>query len=312
MSPKIYETKDGIDDASADEKLCRDCARPLPLNARRCIHDNCGSYQDWRRFLGASPNLISIVTLGGVLVAILFNIYQVLDLAQRPNKEDIQAIKESVEQAIPRLKKEIEYLTTELLAVPEEFKNRYKRFLESTDTGIIKLFPRGKYEGVLLMRGGGSYYSFAMGRQEYGYGSDIELGTSKQLSVGFAGANYGFFLKLGDVAIQDIDRNRSVPNGKSEAWEHMWLYSPPHDLVGLRDEARLYQQGRSIEGTTLLGQAVAVENESYLLRSINVRNSDILVAFRVVTELEDGAFVLVWKILKRFDPPPGSEPDSTE
>ena len=58
--------------------------------------------------------------------------------------------------------------------------------------GVFKILPRGKYEKELpLIRGGGAYYSFYYRYHDYGHGSDIEL-QQNQLSVGFAGADYGF------------------------------------------------------------------------------------------------------------------------
>ena len=75
------------------------------------------------------------------------------------------------------------------------------------------MLPREVYESevykknrkTLTIRGGGAYYSFARLTHEYGYGSDLSL-DSGYLSVGFAGADYGMMIDLGDVSLDEIDR----------------------------------------------------------------------------------------------------------
>src|SRR5678816_406754 len=79
----------------------------------------------------------------------------------------------------------------------------YSEFLTQPDTGMARLMPREKYDGTLLIRGGGAYYSFARLTNEYGYGSDIELQQGK-LQVGFAGADFGFLTSLGDIPIESV------------------------------------------------------------------------------------------------------------
>ena len=56
----------------------------------------------------------------------------------------------------------------------------------------------------------------------------------------------------------------------------------------------------------------AVAGHTYLLRSVDYRMSDVLVAFRVVRKDEErGDVVLLWKILKRFHTPQLAPPPPT-
>jgi hypothetical protein len=97
------------------------------------------------------------------------------------------------------------------LGPSEEDRAAYAEFLRQPDTGLIRLLPREVYESevykknnkTLTIRGGGAYYSFTRLTHEYGYGSDIQL-ESGDLSVGFAGANYGMLTTLGDVPLDEI------------------------------------------------------------------------------------------------------------
>ena len=52
---------------------------------------------------------------------------------------------------------------------------RYQQFLLQPQTGLCRLLPREKYEKLLVLRSGGSNYSFVRLTHEYGYGSEIGL-----------------------------------------------------------------------------------------------------------------------------------------
>ena len=158
-----------------EPKLCIECGRPIPLAAKRCTNEGCGAFQDWRRFLGEQFNFISLLTVIGLVITILINIFQVRELATKATKSDVKDLSQSIETRMPQLKAEIDALQRQILAVPEESSNRYRSFLQQPNSGIIKILPRGKYEEVMLMQGGGAYYSFVSRSSEYGYGSDIEF-----------------------------------------------------------------------------------------------------------------------------------------
>src|SRR5690349_10760219 len=94
-----------------------------------------------------------------------------------------------------KLAKEIESLRTELQSKEQEFlapsaedRAAFAEFLRQPGTGLCRLLPREKFNGKLMMNGGGAYYSFVRLTNEYGYGSDIGL-EQDHLSVGFAGAD---------------------------------------------------------------------------------------------------------------------------
>lgn len=265
------------------------------------------------------------MTIGGITAAIVLNILQAGDLATKATKGDVQnaqqeigrevkELSESIETKIPKLRSEIKELESQLLAVPEESKNRYSSLLKKQNAGIIKILPRGKYEEAMLMNGGGAYYSFIQKTHAYGHSSDIEL-TSGEFKVGFAGADYGFFLQLGDVAIHDIaesDHNPPswLPQRLHEAWTHMWQYRPPAELAKIRLEQKAYSWNGVTKGDAKLSDQIpAVEGEAFLLRSLSIDASDVLVGAKVDKRLDDGALVLVYKILKVFETPTSIGPD---
>lgn len=297
-------------------KSCVDCGRDIPKKARRCGQDQCGAFQDWRRFTGGPINVVTAATSLGVLLSLLLNVYQIRDLAQKPSKEEATQIAEdSIERSLQSLSDTMRSEESKLLAVPAEWKTRYETFLQEPDAGIVKLLPRGKYDEVMRMRGAGAYYSFVRREQEYGQGSDIELQEGR-FRVGFVVGDYGFFVPLGAVSIQDVaEAGAKVPasldRNLGDAWRYAWTYSPPPATKDLRCEGRHFQNGRSVGGATLIDQVAAQERETFLLRSISPRRSDVLVAMRAEKRLEDGSYVVVWKRLKTFPVPreEGPEPE---
>lgn len=201
-----------------------------------------------------------------------------------------------------RLGKEIASLQEQLKAKEAQFlepsskdKAAFAEFLRQPDTGLICLFPRGKYENVLTTRGGGAYYSFAKLTHEYGYGSDITL-QQGQFEVGFAGYDFGFLSLLGDVPIESV-------NLQHASTKFLVDYIPPATEPDVRNQQRQSHTGVRAGNFTYSNSAAAMTNTTYILRSISYRGSDILVAFRVIRVDPDGSMVLLWKILKKFPVP---------
>jgi hypothetical protein len=155
------------------------------------------------------------------------------------------------------------------------------------------------------LRGDGAYYSFHFLSHEYGYGSDISYENGYLIAGGFAGADYGFLTDLGDTPLEPIvatDPRAAFPLN----------YEPPRKEYEARIEQRKFRfvfahrgdaAGVTIDGILYRKNLPANINHTYLLRSIQYDNSDLLVAFRVVKISDDGGLTIAWKILKEFKPP---------
>jgi hypothetical protein len=158
----------------------------------------------------------------------------------------------------------------------------------------IRLLPREKYDGVLAIRGGGSYYSFFLKSQAYGRGSDIGL-EQGYLKVGFAGADYGFMYDLGEIKLEDVTKD-------SKETFFLVSYKPP----SLEPEVRK-EQRRSWEydanGVMYKSRLSSVVGHTYLVRSISFGSSDILVAFTVKRKDDDGSLIIFWKTIENFEKP---------
>jgi hypothetical protein len=198
--------------------------------------------------------------------------------------KDIQSLREQLQQ------KEQEFL-----APSAEDRAAFAEFLRQPETGLIRLLPREKYNGKLMMTGSGAYYSFVRLTNEYGFGSDIVL-EQNQLSVGFAGADWGYFTKLGDLSLETVTLDHP-------AVQFLATLDVPLQEPGAREQQRLSSSGVTKNGSFYTGRVPALVNTTYVLRSINYRDSDVLGAVRAIRQDTDGSMTLLWKMLKRFPAP---------
>jgi hypothetical protein len=200
------------------------------------------------------------------------------------------------------IKREPRVLKEGLLAPSMQDRLNHDEFLKQSKTGLIRLLPREVYDSQTYrtpvridLRGGGAYFSFFHRAHEYGYGSDLELDRNK-FSVGFAGADYGMIVNLGDVPIDEI--SKSDPR-----LVLMSNYKAPTMEQDARAEKRTFRPGVTVDGVTYRRTVPAKSPSTYLVRSINFGQSDVFAAFRVVRFDSDGSAIIAWKLLKSFSTP---------
>jgi hypothetical protein len=203
-------------------------------------------------------------------------------------------------QEIEDLKKQLKAKEKEFLEPSAQDKTANAAFLSQPDTGVIRLMPREADQNKLLINGGGAYYSFARLTHEYGHGSDISL-EQGHLSVGFAGYDFGFLLNLGNVPIEAV-------NLEYKGVEFLASYTPPRIEPEIREQQRASSTGVQANGFGYQNRSLARKGNTYVLRSINYRDSDVLVALRITRQDTDGSFILLWKILKEFPTPQAARP----
>jgi hypothetical protein len=186
-----------------------------------------------------------------------------------------------------------------LVAPSAEDAEAFAEFLAKPGTGLVRLLPRERWDGKLSMRGDGAYYSFTRLTHEYGYGSDIQL-EQDNFSVGFAGANFGFLVNMGNVPLEGVSK-------ATDSVQYMAAFQTPLAEPEARKAHLQFSSGGHRAGQwTYRNRLPVVLNNTYAVRSVNYDGSDVLVAFRVVRKDFDGSVVLLWKMLKKF-PKPGLE-----
>jgi len=225
---------------------------------------------------------------GSFLVSILLFGVSIGARPKLQERSDLQARMES-------LRAQIQAKEKVFLAPSSEDLSAFAEFLRQPDTGMARLMPRETYDGKLLVRGGGAYYSFGGLTNEYGAGSDIGLERG-QLRVGFAGANFGFLTALGDLVIDGV-------TGEHAGVSFLTEFKAPSAEPDAREQQQRTGRGFEVDGFTYRSVLPATLNTTYALRSINYLVSDVLVVFRVTRQDADGSLILVWKILKKFPLP---------
>ena len=204
--------------------------------------------------------------------------------------------RDDIVKEIEAKRAEIAALEKKLLATSNADREEFAAFLTQSDTGLIRLLPREKFDRKLMtLSGGGAYYSFVRKTHEYGQGSDISL-EQEQLSVGFAGADYGMLLNLGDISIDQVTSELVPVRALIE-------YVPPTKESEARAEYQKLWQGVDLAGFTFKSRLPAKVSNTYLLRSISHGRSDTAAAFRVVRKDTDGSMIVVFKVLKKVPAP---------
>jgi hypothetical protein len=196
---------------------------------------------------------------------------------------------------IESLREQIQAKERVFLAPSPEDLAAFAEFLLLPDTGLARLMPREKYDGNLLIRGGGSYYSFTRLTNEYGYGSDIELQQGR-LTTGFAGADFGFLTALGDVSLESV-------TAEHPGVRYLAEFITPSTEPEARAQQRRAGTGFEVEGLTYRSWLPATLETTYALRAVNYGGSDVLVILRTTRQDTDGSLILVWRILRKFPVP---------
>ena len=195
--------------------------------------------------------------------------------------------------------------------VPNQISKQFKSIISLPDAGVVRLQPPSadptvKAQRESIYRGGGSYYSFVRRTYDNSQGADIQYDEGV-LHNGFAGLDYGFFLSLGQhegdsLTVLRRDPPQWLSADRRAAWDYMWTYRPPTKVKEIR-AAQRNSDGFVIEGANLSRNMKPTAGGVYLLRSINFRDSDILIALYSATVLNDNSIVLVYRIISQFDTP---------
>ena len=201
-----------------------------------------------------------------------------------------------LESEIVSLREQLKLKERQFLSPSAEDRAAFAEFLSQPETGLIRLLPGEKYQRKLTIVGGGAYYSFARLTQEYGGGSDIEL-QKDQLSVGFAGADFGYLVMLGDVPLETVTL---ATDGAAFLNE----FTPPSREPEARTQQRVANEGFKHGKFTYQNRLPARVGQTYVVRSVNYDRADTLVAFRVIRQDSDGSLILLWKMLRKYPTPP--------
>ncbi|MFN0086854.1 MAG: hypothetical protein ACKVX9_15795 [Blastocatellia bacterium] len=168
-------------------------------------------------------------------------------------------------------------------------------FLKQPNTGLLRLMARDRIGGQLYTNGSGAYFSFTRLAHVYGFGSDLLLDFDF-FKTGFAGADFGFVVSLGNTPIDNV-------TAAHPGVVYLNDYAAPRRETEARDEYRRADQGFMTNNFVYRSYQAAAVNTTYALRAITYGGADSLVVFRVVRKDTDSSLILAWKLLRWYATP---------
>ncbi len=160
---------------------------------------------------------------------------------------------------------------------------------------VFRIMPREIYDGVFTIRGGAAFYSFTNKLHNYNNIPQIQL-EGDSLSVGFAGADYGFIADLEEIPLREINKETKGVN-------FLINYQSPNNEPLARSEFTKSIKGFEIDGVNFKQSISAIVGHNYILRAITYNQADISVAFKVHRKDMDGSLIIFWKLLENFETP---------
>jgi len=217
---------------------------------------------------------------------------------------------------LPRARRDVyvsEYEPTKsekkLLTPAAEDLQTFAELIHLPDSGLIRIFPATPWRVVSVDQLEtkqtpafiyfASRYSFTKtkhGHSLQGY-VDPGLGWAEikfeadMLTAGFTRSSVGVLVNLGDVPLQGITETTPGVSAMAE-------FHGPRDLIEERHYVMACKEGFELNGFVYRSSLPATVNNTYVLRSINNKRADILVALRIVRADENGSLTLLWKKLK--------------
>lgn len=211
--------------------------------------------------------------------------------------------------------------TKQKLAVPSDYYNKFAEFLKSKKYGIARLFlDKGCGQGLVTniqelercadvpqIKGGGSLFSFRFGKisdflslKSISYileQSDIHFVENKFV-VGNE-TTQDLISNIGELNLENLDL-------KSDAFKFLIDFKPRRTKSEFSAQKSELDAGINENGFLYSTSAPVKLNNTYALRTIAYYkkrhdyrwNKDLLIAFKVVGQEQDGSIIILWKKLK--------------
>jgi hypothetical protein len=221
--------------------------------------------------------------------------------------------------------KEILKEINQKLAVPLEYYDRFANLLKIKKYGIARIFPdKGCDQGgtvtveelercvnVPQVKGGGSLYSIKLntlpaylslsGILSYIEQSDIHFAEDKFV-VGNE-TTQDIISNIGEVSLEEL-------NLKSDVLKFLVDFKPAGTKSKFKLQKNVLESGTTENGYLYSTSTQVKLNNTYVLRSIayykkypDFWNRDLLIAFKIIGQEQDGSIVILWKKLKDKEAP---------
>jgi hypothetical protein len=194
-----------------------------------------------------------------------------------------------------------------LAPAPEDLKTNAE-FLRQSGAGIFRLMRVDKQThrkvvtveslkltGDVLLFGGGAHYSFTKKNHNADKWSDIGW-DGDVFMAGVGGESVSAMTSLGDVRLEDVSLD-------SKGVDYLAQFVPAETEKAAEQQFQQFEKSISESGFNYGLSALWELNTTYALRAINYGRSDLLVAFRVIRQDQNGSLIVLWKKLKSYNTP---------
>jgi hypothetical protein len=179
-------------------------------------------------------------------------------------------------------------------------------FLEQEGTGLFKILPNGKATIIsvstgnaqaarLPLVGGGAYYSFSKRCHDMDEWADIFL-QEGLLKVGITGESLSLMTILSDIPLNEVTLGTT-------AIDYLKTFIPPIEYSQAVKQYQKSATGFTVHHLLHKSTLPAIVNATYVLRSIKYRRADLLLAFRILRQDDDGSLHILWKLLQKYPTP---------
>lgn len=222
--------------------------------------------------------------------------------------------------------KDLPFGEKKLLATSLPNAEKYEAFLRQPETGLCKILNLKETKvGVNDVRsqsaypqliGGGTFYSFAKRLHNADEWAQIHLrnghfqppykemkrttivnsGESQQSFVYTSGYDLVLFTELGKISLDEI-------NLQHPALKFLSSFQPPAQYQEFMAQLKLNEAGILAGNINYKNTVPARLNSTYLMRSINYKRADEIIAFQVIHEDSEGNLHLLWKQIAHYPPP---------
>jgi hypothetical protein len=214
---------------------------------------------------------------------------------------------------------------TSVLEPPKEVVDKYSQFLKKARTGIVTLAGNercGTDDALisaeqsclgLQFPGGGTAYSFRFGSYRTPRLADLKL--AKNILVTDSVGQQGMLVDLGERPIEDLDL-------KSEGMHFLTVFKPAVNNEEFRTTSRDFEVGVNKDGFLYRLSLLVKADHTYGLRSVAYggqstrsingvafdefafdKRDDVIVVFTIADVAKNGNITIVWRELRREDPP---------
>ena len=171
---------------------------------------------------------------------------------------------------------------------PAEATNVY---LVSADDGCANSLP-----------GNGAHFSFRRREHIAPVYADIKIKDGKFIVGSFF--TQGLIVSLGEIGVEEIGLNTA-------GVKYLAAFEPAKDRDGAQKQTAEITRGRTDDSYFYSGSAEIKENQAFVLRSVAYRTGsetgdkrrDVIIAFQVVRQDDEGNVTLIWKELQNKESP---------